>query len=331
MSHAEAPAVSLPTNPLAHERAVLLEDLEAVVHPIADVDESLVRKLHAMDGVAEDRRGVRLLIVRRQLAVDGRPAVRAPVPLVLAGIGIEHDDAAVAVAVGHVDLVGLGVDADVGRTPQPRRVVAAAERAGAADLQQERAVARELQDLAVTLPVAPDPDVVQVVDEDAVLLVRPLVAVAGTAPGLDDVALLVELDHRRRRHAALGGRWVDRRAALAVGQRSGPVQHPDVVARVDGHTDDVPEQPLVRQRLRPERVHLQRSPRHVALRRGGAVERALPEGERDAARDNGRRHPRLLFPLHRYLLARNRDPGRPARALARRSSMAAHRASGCNR
>ena len=208
MSQAEAPAVSRPTKPSRMNVPSFSKIWEAVVHPVADVDEPLARELHAVDGVAEDGRRVPLLVVGRELAVVRGPAVGAPVPLVLAGVGVEDDDAAVAVAVGHVDLVGLGVDADVGRAAQARGVVAAAQRAGAPDLQQERPVARELQDLPVTLPIAADPDVVEVVDEDAVLLVGPLVAVAGAAPGLDDVALLVELDDGRRRHAALRRRRV---------------------------------------------------------------------------------------------------------------------------
>ena len=229
--------------------------------------------------------------------------------------------------------------------PQPRRVVAAAERAGAADLQQERPVAGELQDLPVAVGVAADPDVVHVVDEEAVLPVGPLVAVTGTAPGLDDVAFLVELDHRRRGDAALRGRRVGRGAALALGQRPRPVQHPDVVARVDRHADDVTEQPLVGKRLRPEWIHLQLLSRHGVLGHEGAVERAVPKAERDTARDEGRRHPRLMFPLHRYLPGSNRGSpwkdarfrlgllytGRPARALEHRSPTPAQEASRCNR
>ena len=262
MSQAEAPAVSLPTNPSRTKVPSFRKICRRWFHPVADVDEPLVGELHAVDGVAEDRRRVRFLVVGLELAVDRRPAVGAPVALVLAGVGIEDDHPPVAVAVGDVDLIGLGVDADVGRAAQARRVVAAAQRAGTADLEEERPVAGELEHLPVAVAVAADPDVVEVVDENAVLVVRPLVAVAGTAPRLDDVALLVELDSppapaRSTRTSA--GR--PPRAALTVGQRPGPVQHPDVVARVDRHADDVAEQPLVGERLRPEGVDLEHRPR----------------------------------------------------------------------
>ena len=66
-------------------------------------------------------------------------------PLVGAGLGIEDDDAAVAVAVGDVDLVGRRIDLDIRRAAEPVGVVAAAGLALLADLQQELAVAGEFQ------------------------------------------------------------------------------------------------------------------------------------------------------------------------------------------
>ena len=76
-------------------------------------------------GVAEllGRRIVR--IVGRQLRVVRLVAVGAPVPLVLAGIGVEHDHAVVAVAIGDVQFVGLRIDERLGRQPQILDVVAA--------------------------------------------------------------------------------------------------------------------------------------------------------------------------------------------------------------
>ena len=188
-------------------------------------------------------------VVGGQRGVVGALAVGAPVPAVLAGVGVEDDDAAVAVAVGHVDLVGFGIHPDAGGAPQVRGVVAAAALAGAADLQQELAVLGELQDVGVAGRVPADPDVTLVVDVDAVLALGPLVAVAGTAPRPQDVALGVELDDRRRGDAAhpflpaLPG---------VEGQR--PVEHPDVVVGVDVDARDLPEHPVVRQLARPERV-----------------------------------------------------------------------------
>jgi hypothetical protein len=51
-----------------------------------------------------------------------------------------------------------------------------------ADLQHELAVGRELEDLAVVVAVAGDPDEALRVDVDAVLVARPVVARAGGRP-----------------------------------------------------------------------------------------------------------------------------------------------------
>ena len=64
-------------------------------------------------------------IVGRLLRVVRRLAVRAPVAQVLAGRAVEHDDAAIAIAVGDEHFVGLRIDPDAGRTAEQRRVVAA--------------------------------------------------------------------------------------------------------------------------------------------------------------------------------------------------------------
>ena len=80
--------------------------------------------------------------------------------------------------------------------PSLRGVVRVRHRAGLADLHDELAVAGELENLPVLGIVAADPDEVVVVDEDAVLVLLPVVALAGAAPGLHDLAVLVELDHR---------------------------------------------------------------------------------------------------------------------------------------
>ena len=53
-------------------------------------------------------------------------------------------------------------------------------------------------------------------------------------------------------HSACGG--VERRGLLAVGDARLAVEHPHVVVRVHGHAADHAGDPLVRQRLRPERI-----------------------------------------------------------------------------
>ena len=178
--------------------------------------------------------------------------------LVLAGVGVEDRHPAVAVAVGDVHLVGLGVDVDLGRLAEVGEVVAAFPLAVPADLQQELAVASELQDVGVVAAAAAEPDVVEVVDEDAVLRVGPLVALAGPAPCVHHVAGLVELDDRRGRTAALGQRRILVGAPLLQGEAAGTVHDPDVVAGVHRDPHHVAQRPVVGQRLRPGRVELER-------------------------------------------------------------------------
>ena len=88
-------------------------------------------------------------IVAAERRIVGLVAVGAPVALVLAGLGIEDDDAVVAVAIGHVQFVGLRVDVHLGRALQVLDVVAALALAGLADLHQKLARLGELQDHVV--------------------------------------------------------------------------------------------------------------------------------------------------------------------------------------
>src|SRR5215218_3544123 len=105
-------------------------------------------------------------------------------------------------------------------------------RAGLADLQHELAVAGELQDVAVLIAVRREPDEALVVDVDAVLVLRPVVALARAAPGLDEIALGIELEHRGGGLAALRARRVEGRrpsrrrsaSSAAARPRRGPAR-----------------------------------------------------------------------------------------------------------
>src|SRR5687767_4712244 len=83
-------------------------------------------------------------------------------------------------------------------------------------------------------------------------LLRPLVAVSGASPRLDDVAGSIEFDHRRRRHTT---RLLD---GLAT------VNDPDVVAGVGRNAADGSHDPTIRKRLRPRRIDFEG--RYVACR-----------------------------------------------------------------
>src|SRR6478672_3099141 len=168
--------------PLLDEAAVLLEHLDTVVDAVADIDQPVIGELHAMHGIGELLRHRRLGIVRRLLGIIRRLAVGAPMPLVGAGGGVEHDDAPVAVAVGDVDLVGVLVDRGLGGLAELGGVVAALAGRDLADLHHELAVEGEFQDGVVVIGVAADPDESPLVDLDAVLAPDPFIAFAGAAP-----------------------------------------------------------------------------------------------------------------------------------------------------
>ena len=69
--------------------------------------------------------------------------------LYLPRLRVEYDDAVIAVAVGDVQLIGLGVDKHFGRSLEVFDIVAAFALAGVADLHQELPALRELEDHVV--------------------------------------------------------------------------------------------------------------------------------------------------------------------------------------
>ena len=168
------------------------------------------------------------------------------------------------------------------------------------DLLHELALARELEqhvvgsrrhpDLHVRV-VAADPDVVLVVDVDAVLGVRPLPPLGRAAPRLQELAVLVELQDRWR-----GVVFLFRR------HRARPVQDPDVVVPVDGDRRGVAHDPVVGE-PGPRRVDFEH--RHGGRRRRilgrGDGKPPRPEQQQDSERSHYRpsRHRCSIF---RFLL-----------------------------
>ena len=243
---------------LLHELAVRLEDLQPVVGAVAHVDEPVVRALDAVHRVAELLRGRRRGIVRAEVGVVRLVAVGAPVALHLAGVGVEHGDALVEIAVRDIGFVGFRIDPDLGDAAEILQVVAAAVLAEVADLHQELAVLGEFEDVGVLLAVAADPDVAFVVDMDAVVGLRPLVARPG--PPQDRTRLPSGSNTRTggavRQHSAIGG--LSSAPLLIVVEPAGAaMDDPDIVLLVDPHADRPAQQPIVGKRLRPERIDLE--------------------------------------------------------------------------
>ena len=182
------------------------------------------------------------------------------------------------------------------RTVQRRLAVGAVHLARRADLQEELAVARELEDVRVgragrrgvpRLRAAPaaaggfaddgiaasarrrrqapararrrNPDVALRVHREAARRLRPGVALPGSAPARDEHALLIELEHERRRRAAEAGRWRSEHHPLLVGLErvAAAMDDPDVILRVDGDAGDRAEHPgLIREGPRPPGIDL---------------------------------------------------------------------------
>ena len=156
--------------------------------------------------------------------------------LVCSGLGVEDDDSMVHVTISHIQLACLFVDEHVRGATQVLDVVASAAHALTSDLKEELSFTRELQDLRVGLATAPQPNIVALVDVDAVLQFRPLVARSWTAPGKSDVSGGIEREHLRRGHP-FG-------AQLVRLQRRRAVDDPDKVVPIDRDTGARAHDPL---------------------------------------------------------------------------------------
>ncbi len=155
-----------------------------------------------------------------------------------------------------------------------------AARALLANLHQELAVFGEFQDLRVRAAIAADPDISLVVDENAVVAIGPLIALAGTAPVAQQIAGLIEFQNGRRTRAALGR--LQLRALLHVRQSAGAaIDDPDVVVGIGPDSDGLSEHPMIGKRFWPHRVHFEARRLHAAfgLRGGRPVEHSLTDSE----------------------------------------------------
>ena len=179
---------------------------------------------------------------RRRRSVIGRITEGAPHSLEGAGLGVEHDQAAVAIAVGHERFIRFPVDEDIGRSVDVGSICVALALTLGAELLQESALGRELQQHVVGDAASANPDDVLVVDGNAVLGDRPVIALTGSAPRVDELSAGIEFEHRRR-----GPRLQCRR------DRARTMENPDVVTAVHRHRRHHAHHPVVGQ-LRPERV-----------------------------------------------------------------------------
>jgi hypothetical protein len=234
-----------------------------------------------LDGAAE---GQRELFARlREVAVVGPLAVRAPMALVSACGGVEHDDPMVDVTVGDIKLVGGGVDDDIGRGTEIFGVVAATALPRVTDLPQEPALAGKLKNVRVLVAAGAEPHVILLIHVDAVLELRPFIALCRSAPRREERTVAVKLKDRRR--------GAPDRSRLVRLQRGRPVDDPYVIAPIYRDADDRADDPVVRQRLGPCRVDTKH--RHALRLAPGLVrhlgqDRNSPAGH---ANSDGKDHP----------------------------------------
>ena len=99
----------------------------------------------------------------------------------------------------------------------------------------------------------------------------------------DQIARLVEHQHRRRGDAASHRRRVALGSSLALVERAGPMDDPDAIEAVGPDAGDLAEEPVVRQRLRPEWIDLE-------LRHRGFCGRVLGERGGSEQRQHGGAH-----------------------------------------
>ncbi len=162
---------------------------------------------------------------------------------------------------------------------QVRGIRIALAAVGLADLEQEAAVLGEFQELVVVhrlrrravarAIVAAEPDIALIVDMDAVLALRPFIALSWAAPLLHDIAGGIEHHDGLRRHL-LGVAF----------ERVRAMDHPDIVLGIDGKAGRVADL-HVRRKLRPILDHFEH--RHAFRGRGlGGIRTGEP-----TARGNG--------------------------------------------
>jgi hypothetical protein len=84
---------------------------------------------------------------------------------------------------------------------------------------------------------------------------RPIVAFARATPGPEEVTSLVKLQYRGSRNASLSCGRVCRGVFFTGFKSANPMDDPDMVGLIDRDADSAPEDPMVRQRPRPERIY----------------------------------------------------------------------------
>jgi len=139
-----------------HERAVLLEYLDAVVGAVGDIHEAVLRDRDIVRQ-AELLHGRRIGIVRAEVFIVGLVPVRAPHTLEGERTGVEDEDPMVSIAIGDVKFVVHRIDGQIGGAPRVLRVGVPSTPALMAELGEELSLSRELENLRILVSTVYDP------------------------------------------------------------------------------------------------------------------------------------------------------------------------------
>ena len=175
-------------------------------------------------------------------------------PFVAAVCGIKDDDTPVLIAIGHVQFIGGQIQIHVCRSTQVLRVVGALDRTRRPDLKQELAFLAEFQQVPIGFSISSQPHVPIGRDIDAVLVFKPVVALAWSSPGADHLALGIQFDDRRSSDTAFGA--FVKQAQFVHGQGLRAMNDPDMVVSIHRHPCHLPQDPLMGQGFDPKWVDL---------------------------------------------------------------------------
>src|SRR3984893_18548962 len=117
-------------------------------------------------------------MIGRHLFVRRLFSVGTPMPFVSAGIRVEYDDTVIEISIGYVDFVCFQIDFRICWTAKTSNVIGVCLLSRLADCHQKFPSSLELQILAITITVAANPNESRCIDSDAVLVLRPVIALA---------------------------------------------------------------------------------------------------------------------------------------------------------
>ena len=106
----------------------------------------------------------------------------------------------------------------------------------------------ELQHMGIITAGPTDPEVTLVIEGEAVVRLRPFLALARTTPMADEVTGLVKFQHRWSGHTALFGDWrviKDRCFVARIHRHGSAMNDPDMVLIVYRYTNRRSENPVI--------------------------------------------------------------------------------------